>query len=443
MPRREQPALGGAADSLGTSTASSLGTSTASEEADVGAPVEVAENVRRITRIATAALDVADSGSLDTTLNTLAREVRDAAGLAAVQVVTMHNDDPLLRILGRSGFREADDFSARLDRARRNGAHMMLVESVSERRPVIEPHRKAQILADPLWEPMHEIFDQVDWDCFGAFPIVARDRSVGVLIAFFKPGQDPDDRMIEFISDLADQAALAVDYATLIAISQDEARRRERERIATDMHDSVVQQVFSLRLLAKALEDSCRAGGDLDPARVEQAAAELVTVAGNTLSDLRDLIFELRPTDLAQHGFAEAIRVHANAIEARTGLIVDVRVDPDTIPRSALAQEDMYRIVSEAVHNVVKHADATRVVVRMRALDGDFVEITIADDGRGLPTTTVEGPHLGITSMRERARKSGGSLTVDDGPAGGVVVRAVLPRGVVRRGPGVDDAVAP
>lgn len=406
----------------------------------MGVPVEAAENLRRITQIAMAALDVADSGSLDTTLNTLAREVRDAADLAAVQVVTLHNDDPLLRILGRSGFREAEDFSIRLDQARRNGVHMMLAEAVRHQRPVIEPHRKAQILEDPLWEPMHEIFDQVDWDCFGAFPIVARDRPVGVLIAFFRPGQDPDEAMMAFISDLADQAALAVDYATLIAISQDEARRRERERIATDMHDSVVQQVFSLRLLAKALEDSCRTGADLDRSRVQGAAAELVALAGSTLSDLRDLIFELRPTDLAQHGFAEAIRVHANAIEARTGLIVDVRVDPDTIPRSAEAQEDIYRIISEAVHNVVKHARASRAVVRLRALEDDFVEVTIADDGRGLQTTTVSGPHLGITTMRERARKGGGSLTVEDGPAGGVVVRAVMPRGVVRRAPGADEA---
>lgn len=209
----------------------------------------------RITAIATAALSVADTGSLDTTLTTLAREVRLAAGLAAVQVVTVHGDDPLLRIIGRYGFGPADDFSLRLDRARRGGAHLMLTTAVREKRVVIALHRKAEIMQDPLWEPMHAIFAEVDWDCFGAFPIIARDRVVGVLIAFFHPGADPDDQMIELISDLADQAAIAVDYATLIAISRDEARRRERERIATDLHDSVVQQVFSIRLLARALED--------------------------------------------------------------------------------------------------------------------------------------------------------------------------------------------
>lgn len=400
----------------------------------MGAPLQAGEGLRRHTQIAMAALAVADSGSLDTTLNTLAREVRAAADLAAVQVVTVHNDDPELRILGRSGFEETDDFSARLDRARRAGAHLMLVESVRRKLPVIEPHRKAQILADPLWEPMHAIFEQVEWDCFGAFPIIARDRAVGVLIAFFRPGHDPDEEMIAFMSDLADQAALAVDYATLIAISQDEARRRERERIATDMHDSVVQQVFSLRLLAKALEDSCRGESDLDASRVQRAAADLVDLAGHTLLDLRDLILELRPTDLAQHGFAEAIRLHANAIEARTGLVVDVQVDRGAVPRSADAQEAIYRIVTEAIHNVVKHAAATRVTVRVCALEGDFAEITIADDGRGLPSTETDGTHVGITSMRERARKGDGSLTIDNAPEGGVVVRAVMPRGVLRRG---------
>lgn len=391
----------------------------------------------QITAIAMAALDVADTGSLATTVSTLAHEVRRAARLAAVQVVSMHDDGPSLRLIGRSGFGPSLDFSERLEQARRNGVELLLTVAAAEKRPVILRDRKTAIMRDPRWQPMHAIFDEVDWECFGAFPIIARDRVVAVLIAFFPPGVIPDERMTEFMSDLADQAALAVDYATLIAISQDEARRRERERIATEMHDSVVQQVFSTRLLARALEDSCRGEGLLDRERVRGTAADLVALSAHTLSDLRDLIFELRPTDLAQHGFAEAIRVHANAIEARTGLVVEVSVDAGAIPRSANAQEDIYRIVSEALHNVVKHAEATRAAVRVRAVEADFVEVTITDDGQGLARPASDGAHVGITSMRERARKCGGSLTVDDAPGGGVVVRAEMPRGAVptRSGP--------
>lgn len=394
----------------------------------------------RITAIATAALGVADAGNLDTTLNTLAREVREAADLAAVQVVTMHNDDPLLRIIGRSGFQRNDDFTTRLDHARRLGAHLTLFKAVKDNEPVIVPHRKAAILSDPLWAPMHEIFDQVDWDCFGAFPITARERVVGVLIAFFKPGRDPDERMIEFVSAMADQAALAVDYAALIAISRDEARRRERERIASDLHDAVVQRVFSMRLLARALQDSCDIADGADSDDVRGTATELVSLCRHTLADLRDLIFELRPTDLAQHGFAEAIKVHANAIEARTGLKVDVLVEPGAMAKSANAEEDIYRIVQEALHNVVKHAQATRVAVEIRSHGEGFVEVRITDDGRGLASVPAEGPHIGITSMRERARKGGGSFTIDDAPEGGVVVRAIMPVGTARPASDLQEA---
>ncbi|MDV3221159.1 GAF domain-containing sensor histidine kinase [Intrasporangium sp.] len=383
----------------------------------------------RITAIATAALGVADAGNLDTTLNTLAREVREAADLAAVQVVTMHNDDPLLRIIGRSGFQRNDDFTIRLDQARKLGAHLTLFKAVKDNVPVIVPHRKAAILSDPLWAPMHEIFDQVDWDCFGAFPITARERVVGVLIAFFKPGRDPDERTIEFVSAMAEQAALAVDYAALIAISRDEARRRERERIASDLHDAVVQRVFSMRLLARALHDSCDTEEGAESDDVRDTASELVSLCRHTLADLRDLIFELRPTDLAQHGFAEAIKVHANAIEARAGLKVDVLVEPGAVAKSANAEEDIYRIVQEALHNVVKHAGATRVAVVLRSHGEGFVEVTITDNGRGLGSIPSEGPHIGITSMRERARKSGGSFTIDDAPDGGVMVKAIMPVG--------------
>lgn len=380
----------------------------------------------RIKAIATAALGVADAGSLDTTLNTLAREVREAADLAAVQIVTMHNDDPLLRIIGRSGFLRADDFTIRLDQASKLGAELLLFSAVREDRPVIVPHRKTAILDDPRWAPMHQIFDQVDWDCFGAFPITARERVVGVLIAFFKPGHDPDERMIEFISEMAEQAALAVDYAALIAISRDEARRRERERIASDLHDAVVQRVFSMRLLARALKDSSDSH-TADEDLVSETAAELVSLCRHTLADLRDLIMELRPTDLAQYGFAEAIKVHANAIEARTGLKVEVVVEPTAMAKSAAAEEDIYRIVQEALHNVVKHAEASRAIVTVRAHGERFVEVSVSDDGKGLVSLPSDGAHVGITSMRERARKGGGSFTIDEGPHGGVLVRAILP----------------
>lgn len=127
--------------------------------------------------------------------------------------------------------------------------------------------------------------------------------------------------------------------------------------------------------------------------------------------------------------------MHANAIEARNGLLTTVSVEPGAVPRSADAQEDIYRIVTEAMHNALKHAQATRVSVQVRALGEDFIEVTVADDGRGLAATPTVGAHVGITSMRERARKGGGSVTIDDAPTGGVVVRAVMPRGAAPRLP--------
>lgn len=211
----------------------------------------------RLRTIATEALAVADSASIDITLNELARQVRDAAGLAAVQVVTMQGDGPVLRIVGRAGFSKDEDITTRLEQARARGARLVLMEAVRDNTPVIMPGRKAQILADPAWEPMHELFRPVDWDCFGAFPLTVRDRAVGVLLAFFTAGHDPDERTVEFLRAAAEQAALAVDYAALLTMSRDEGRRRERVRIASDLHDSVVQQVFSMRLLARTLERSC------------------------------------------------------------------------------------------------------------------------------------------------------------------------------------------
>jgi signal transduction histidine kinase len=200
--------------------------------------------------------------------------------------------------------------------------------------------------------------------------------------------------------------------------------------LARDLHDSVVQQLFSMRMQAKALRAQLD-NGDTEPAGVRRSAEELSELSASALADLRRLVFELRPLELAERGLVEAITAHAASVQARSGLAIDVLAPPDLRISGRLdLQEDLYRIVSEAVHNVVKHAGASAVRITVSVDDIDVV-IEVCDDGAGGPATAPRTRgRLGLVSMRERAQRWGGQFAAGPRPdCAGWMVRVAVPLG--------------
>jgi signal transduction histidine kinase len=370
---------------------------------------------RRLAAIARAASSVADAGSLSVTLDVVAREVVQATHIAAVQILRVEGGT--MRVVGKAGFTDADDFTERLEQCRRLGARMLFVEAFESQDRILVPHRKADVLDDPAWAPLHAIMGAPDWDTFAAVPLVVRGRAVGVLNAFYSPGEDPAGETLEFLEAMADQAAMAVDSADLLARSRHEARLEERARLARELHDSVVQQVFSMRMQAKALRT--QAG---EP-KVRDIADELLGLAQQALSDLRGLVLQLHPLELAGRGLGDAVRTLAESVQAASG--VKVRFwSPELPDLPAELAEDVFRIVQEGLHNVVKHAQATTAVVSVTHDGGDVVT-EICDDGIGLSGSPAGG--LGLVSMRERAQRWRGTMEIGN-TAAGCRVRVRVPR---------------
>jgi signal transduction histidine kinase len=302
----------------------------------------------------------------------------------------------------------------------------------------VVPHRKASIMADPAWRPLHEIMDRPDWDGFVAMPMVVRGRTGGVINAYYEPGEDPGPHSLAFLEAMADHAAVAVDTAALLAQTRVQAESDERRRLARDLHDSVVQQLFSMRMQAKALRSQLDNGG-ADPATVRRSAEELAELSASALADLRQLVFELRPLDLAERGLLEAITAYAASVQARSGLAIEVTAPPDlTIAGRLDLQEDLFRIVSEAVHNVVKHAGASAARVSL-TVDGIDLVVEVSDDGTG-GAPAVEprtGERLGLLSMRERAERWGAHFAAGPRPGcTGWTVRVAVPLGGLDEGSG-------
>lgn len=381
----------------------------------------------RLTAIASAASSVADACSLRVTLDAVAREIAATANIAAVQILTIEDPREEVRVLGMAGFGNAPEFVERLSACRRRGVSVRFMDAYQRGEPIVVPHRKPMIMVDPKWEPLHEIMGRPDWDGFVAMPMVIRGRILGVINAYYVPREDPGASSLAFLKAMADHAAVAIDSAALLA----RARSHERRRLARDLHDSVVQQLFSMRMQAKALQARLDSAG-ADPAGVRGSAEELAALSQSALNDLRGLVFELRPLDLPERGLIEAVRAHAADVRAHTGLAVDVHAETAAEPDLDVeTQEDLYRIVQEALHNVVKHAGAATALVRFGGTAGGGLDIEVSDDGygahRGTTAPPPDGHTLGLVSMRERAARWGGTLSAGPRPAGGWTVRVQLP----------------
>jgi PAS domain S-box-containing protein len=220
------------------------------------------------------------------------------------------------------------------------------------------------------------------------------------------------------VRDLREQVRMEDDLqrqATELATTE------ERQRLARELHDSVTQALFSMTLTTRSVELLV----DRDPEGAKRMLGELKALERDALAEMRALIFELRPGQLEELGLEQALRLHAAAVQGRTGLPIAVECAP--VDRAPLPVEDaLYRIAQEAIHNVVKHAGASAVSVALDQADG-ALRLRVADDGSGFDPTDVPAGHLGLTSMRTRAEGVGGRLTIDSHPGDGTRLQVAVP----------------
>jgi signal transduction histidine kinase len=203
------------------------------------------------------------------------------------------------------------------------------------------------------------------------------------------------------------------------------AASEERAHLARELHDSVTQALFSMGLTLRTLELLLSS----DPDGARSKLVELRELQKDALAEMRTLIFELRPSSLESDGLVQALRTHATAVQRRTGLVIIVDAEP--IERISLpGEEALYRIGQEALHNIVKHANAGNATIRIWG-EADRVHLSVTDDGDGFdPADVPRGNHLGLIGMRQRVDLVGGDLRVESEKGGGTTIAASVPRTV-------------
>jgi signal transduction histidine kinase len=273
-----------------------------------------------------------------------------------------------------------------------------------------------------------------DMRSFLGVPIVAPEGVIGAFYLTHKEGAatfgDADQEVIEL---LAAHAAIAIINARLYERSRELSMLSERNRLALELHDAVSQKLFGLTLAA---ESAATLLDRHDDVAAREQVQRLRGLAGEALDELRALIQELRPPDLARDGLCGALRKQAAALARLHGVAIDVEAD-DGVRAGAdgTADAEVLRVAQEALANALRHArDARRVVVRLgRAHDGadGGVVLEVADDGAGFDPEDpdLRGRHLGLTSMETRAARIGGRLTIASAPGAGTTVRLEVPGG--------------
>jgi signal transduction histidine kinase len=264
-----------------------------------------------------------------------------------------------------------------------------------------------------------------------AVPLTAYGTDVGEL-RFATPDRALSASEERLVHDLARQLGATLHARALARDLQHAreklvlAREEERRRLRRDLHDGIGPALAGLTLKAETARALLPRGADAAAAQLDDLSDEIRA----TVVDVRRVVEGLRPPALDELGLEGACRQAVDRLTRGSGVRPTVRVDGALAGLPAAVEVAAFRIVLEAVTNVVRHADARTCCVVL-AVDDDGLGITVEDDGRGL----LDGPAPGngLDTMRERAEELGGTFTVA-ATSGGVVVRATLPTGASARG---------
>ena len=299
------------------------------------------------------------------------------------------------------------------------------------------PPGKAVVLPDAraIWEasPVMRGFAQTmaadDWQGAICVPMSWDNQVIGLLGVYLPAGMArSSEAELAFCTALADQASVAVVNARLAAQAAHAAALAERTRLARELHDSVSQALFSMTMHTRAAELALHHEGLDTLSPLGKSITQLAELAIGTLAEMRALIFELRPEALSEEGLVGALRKQAAALAAREQITITVKGPDEPVSVADAVEEHLYRLVSEALHNTVKHARATEVLVRI-VTGGGGVEVTVRDDGIGFDPNSPQTGHLGLITMAERAKAVGGELFVTSHPGAGTVVGVRVPAG--------------
>lgn len=250
-----------------------------------------------------------------------------------------------------------------------------------------------------------------------AAPILIKDEVYGRLRLYYRNPHAFSDEEAELAIMFSDQMALAIETARLREQAKQAAVIDERNRLARDLHDSVTQTIFSANLIAETLPRIWES----HPEEGRCGLHELHHLIQGALAEMRTLLLELRPAAIVEKKLGELLKqlTQTTASQARATIALTVEGDR---PLPAEVQIAFYRIAQETLNNIIKHARASHIVVKLY-LNLESVVLSMSDNGCGFDPSAIPPDHLGMSIMRERAVSIGATFTLTSQPGHGAEVQ--------------------
>lgn len=309
-----------------------------------------------------------------------------------------------------------------------------LVNAPAKQLSQMDPEGKALSAAPSIWGEMSNIKGRrvlvAQWPCMKALRgkttvsttchLVRRDGSSCDVLFGACPIRGAESQIIGTLSSLTD----ITDHKQKECMLREEAVLSERDRIAADIHDTVVQGLNAIVLQLEAAEEEIIES----PEQARQRLRRVREIARESLADARRSMWTLCQESLDNEDPATALALLAQKLFQGKPVKLQLSLAKDTRALPAKMRIELLRIGKEALSNILKHARATRVTVELACLDREL-RLSVMDDGRGFVSESLPSSHggFGLFGMRRRAERLGGRLVVESRPERGTKVVAHLP----------------
>ena len=376
------------------------------------------------------------AGSLSATLDRLCEKVVENTEAVACSIVVVDHSREKARFLV-GGSHGLDPANRPIFEAALNSDYPLPPRQALETGKTIILHnlrcRLQEMLENtdyPELQGLVRIGERQSWSTAVCVPILFNGQPVGTLNCYYSCEAQTGDAETTFLQTLADLAAVTIENARLLTQAEEKAALEERQRLARELHDSVAQAIYGISLGLK----TAKAQLERDPGRAHKPIDYALGLAEGATKEMRALIFSLRPETLDEEGLVRALERHVDALRARyhleveTAFVAEPQLDSKT--RHAL-----FRVASEALHNVVKHAKAKTVRISLCAAPRTC-SLDVHDDGIGFDPSASFPGHLGLRSMKERIEAIGGTFTMHSERGHGTRLMARVPLAPVPVAPG-------
>lgn len=255
-------------------------------------------------------------------------------------------------------------------------------------------------------------------------PLIAPGQVVGVFSLAFKDKRDIHAREMGLLEAVGAGVGVAVENARLYRQIRRLAVLEERERIGMDLHDGIIQSIYAVGLILEYIRILVKD----DPQQAEERLEQAIDGLNVTIGDLRSYILDLQPSRIQIDDFNRSLERLVREFKRNTLLDVELMTEPQALMQLNLqVGTELFHITQEALANIAKHADASRVWLSLRQIEGDIL-LQVIDNGKGFDTENEPAVlGHGLSNMVERARKVGGQLSIVSDPGDGTTITVHLP----------------